>query len=162
MGRFDIYLGFDSSMPSAKAIYLAGDIRANQNYMLLAFHTLFAREHNRRCDELRAANATLDDETLYQKAKQLTIAVWQNLLIHEFSDSLAGFHGAAEDFAQYLASALESHYLSDMNPMAHVAWDILYRLHPTLTDLTLCNDTFCQEPVGNVTLTEVRLVTHKT
>lgn len=38
---------FDSSMPSSKQLYLAGDIRANQNYMLLAFHTLFAREHNR-------------------------------------------------------------------------------------------------------------------
>jgi peroxidase len=47
----------------------AGDDRANSNLMILAMHTLFAREHNRLCDELAARHPTWSDEDLYQHAR---------------------------------------------------------------------------------------------
>lgn len=35
-------------------LFLAGDERANENSLLLSYHTLFMREHNRLCDEIKA------------------------------------------------------------------------------------------------------------
>ena len=36
--------------------FIAGDVRANEQPGLTSFHTLFAREHNRWCDELKIAH----------------------------------------------------------------------------------------------------------
>lgn len=35
------------------SLLVAGDSRANVQPMLIAFHTLFVREHNRLCDEYK-------------------------------------------------------------------------------------------------------------
>lgn len=133
-------------------LYLAGDIRANQNFNLLAFHTLFLREHNRRANLLKVENPQWDEEMLYQKARQLTIATWQSLLIHEFTATLGGLSGAERSIFDSFDSFIESHQLNELNPMAHVAWDILYRLHPTIDDVRLCNDTWCSISPANVSL----------
>ncbi len=37
----------------ADSLLAAGDSRANVQPMLIAFHTLFVREHNRLCDEYK-------------------------------------------------------------------------------------------------------------
>lgn len=37
----------------ADSLLAAGDSRANVQPMLIAFHTLFVREHNRLCDEFK-------------------------------------------------------------------------------------------------------------
>lgn len=48
--------------------FLAGDVRANEHVVLLAMHTVWAREHNRQCellfrprDELRGADLVIGD-----------------------------------------------------------------------------------------------------
>ena len=43
-----------------------GDIRANQNFLLLAFQQLFLREHNRIAQELAAILTIKTDEALFQ------------------------------------------------------------------------------------------------
>ena len=48
--------------------FVAGDVRANQNIALTAMHTLFVREHNRRCDELKRIFPDATDEQIYQAA----------------------------------------------------------------------------------------------
>lgn len=53
------------------------DVRANENLPLAAMHTLFVREHNRRCNVLKAANPTWGDEQLYQSARRFVIALIQ-------------------------------------------------------------------------------------
>jgi len=53
------------------------DIRSNENFSLLALHTLFIREHNRRCDWLIAQYPTWNDEQLYQSARRYVIALIQ-------------------------------------------------------------------------------------
>ena len=56
---------------------LLADVRANENFALAAMQTLFAREHNRRCDELVALHPDWSDEQLYQAARRYVIAVIQ-------------------------------------------------------------------------------------
>jgi len=52
-----------------KATFSAGDPRASQNYLLLAVHTLFLREHNRVCDLIVERYPQWDDERIYQTAR---------------------------------------------------------------------------------------------
>ncbi len=65
-------------------LFVAGDIRANENPLLIAVHTLFVREHNRQCTILKNQNPTWDDEQLYQHAKRLTTATLQSIAYNEW------------------------------------------------------------------------------
>lgn len=54
----------------APRLFVAGDIRANENPLLMTFHTLFVREHNRRADIIKAENPDWSDEEIYQLARK--------------------------------------------------------------------------------------------
>jgi hypothetical protein len=74
----------------ASSLFLAGDVRANEQPTLACLHTLFVREHNRRCDELKALHPAWDDETLYQEARQWVGAIVQHVTLDEFLPALVG------------------------------------------------------------------------
>ena len=64
--------------------FVAGDVRANENPLLLAFHTLFVREHNRICDELKEAHPDWGDEELYQHARKIVGGIIQSIVYNEW------------------------------------------------------------------------------
>ena len=68
----------------AKKLFVAGDVRANENPLLLAFHTLFAREHNRQCETLKDIHPDWNDEQLYQKARKITSGILQQITFNEW------------------------------------------------------------------------------
>lgn len=70
--------------------FVAGDGRVNENVALTAMHTLFVREHNRLCDEFAAAYPTLNDEELYQKARNYVAALIQVITYNEYLPALLG------------------------------------------------------------------------
>lgn len=70
--------------------FVAGDTRANENVGLTSIHTLFVREHNRLADRIRALDATLDDEAIYQWARKIVGAEMQAITYREFLPALMG------------------------------------------------------------------------
>ena len=73
--------------------FVAGDLRANEQPILTCLHTLFVREHNRKCDELKAANPNLTDEELYQTARKWVGGYIQAITFEEWLPTL-GIHVA--------------------------------------------------------------------
>jgi len=73
---------------SGTKLFVAGDVRANENPLLLSFHTVFVREHNRLCEELKLDNPSFSDEQLYQIARRHVSAYLQNIVFNEWLPSM--------------------------------------------------------------------------
>jgi len=90
----------DSHMlPDAK-LFLAGDVRANENPDLASLQTVFMREHNRIALQQQAAHPDWTDEQLYQAARQIVIAELQSITVNEFLPALLG-DGALRGYRGY-------------------------------------------------------------
>ena len=72
------------------SLFLAGDVRANEQVALTALHTLFLREHNRLCGEIRAQHPELSGEEVYQRARRIVGALLQVITYQEFLPLLLG------------------------------------------------------------------------
>ena len=89
----------DGAMPNAgtpekpnlsPALFVAGDVRANEQPTLAAIHTLFVREHNYQADRIARENKNLRDEEIYQRARKIVIAEIQRITYEEFIPALLG------------------------------------------------------------------------
>ncbi|MEO1643086.1 MAG: peroxidase family protein, partial [Pseudomonadota bacterium] len=71
-------------------LFLAGDYRANEHPVLTALHTLFVREHNRLATDIAAANPTLSEDEVFERARRLNVAKLQIITYEEFLPALLG------------------------------------------------------------------------
>jgi peroxidase len=71
-------------------LFLAGDVRANENPELLSLHTLFIREHNRIAARAAGRHPDWTDEELYQHARRMVIAELQKITFEEFLPAILG------------------------------------------------------------------------
>ncbi len=71
-------------------LFLAGDIRANENPLLSSLHTVFVREHNRLVDVIAAQQPSLSAEEQYQLARKIVGAEVQIVTYREFLPALLG------------------------------------------------------------------------
>lgn len=73
-------------------LFAAGDVRANENWLLTALHTLFLREHNRRCDELVTQHPAWagQEEMIFQHARRCTVGIMANIWFNEALPLLLG------------------------------------------------------------------------
>ena len=65
-------------------VFVAGDARTNEQPNLIAFHTLFVREHNRMCDLLANYHPDWNDEQIYQYARKMVGGIFQNIVFNEW------------------------------------------------------------------------------
>jgi hypothetical protein len=73
-------------------LFMAGDVRANENIELTAMHTLFLREHNRIASQVANAFPFLSDEAVFQYARATVIGEIQSITFNEFLPALLGSH----------------------------------------------------------------------
>lgn len=71
-------------------LFLAGDVRVNEQPGLIALHTLFVREHNRLASQIALATPTLTDEEIYQQARAIVGGQIQAITYNEFLPILLG------------------------------------------------------------------------
>jgi hypothetical protein len=112
-------------------LFVAGDVRANEQPGLTSLHTLFMREHNLQA-RLLAEKLHLDandladpeiDEYLYQTARALVGAEVQSITYNEFLPALFG----PDQLASYRG------YRADVNPsIANIFSASLYRIGHTM------------------------------
>lgn len=80
----------DAHQVADENLFLAGDVRANENPGITSLQTLFVREHNRVATQIAARNPRLTDEGIYQKARQTVIAEMQWIVYNEYLPALLG------------------------------------------------------------------------
>ncbi len=80
----DLAPEMDDPTNTLKFNFVAGDRRANENPLLLAFHTIFVREHNRLCDKIISLYPFWSDEVIYQTARRKNIAYLQHITYNEW------------------------------------------------------------------------------
>lgn len=90
-----LYTLDNANRPNDPHLFATGDVRANENPVLMSLHTLFVREHNRVCDVLRFSlrrkkKPIQTDEWLFQQARRIVIAELQSIVYNEFLPALLG------------------------------------------------------------------------
>lgn len=75
-------------------LFLAGDVRSNENVVLTAMHTLFVREHNRLCDIIvqNIPEWLYQEELIYQHARKIVGGIMQKITYNDFLPALLGHH----------------------------------------------------------------------
>lgn len=82
--------GLPNAGGSSPALFVAGDVRANEQAGLTAMHTLFVREHNRLADEIAAANPGLGGDEIYERARRIVGGLVQAITVREYLPALLG------------------------------------------------------------------------
>ena len=129
-------------------LFVAGDVRANENSVLTSLHTLMMREHNRLAEELAIAHPDWTDEQLFQRARQINVAQMQAIVYNEYLPALLG----NDPLPEYTG------YNPTINPgINRIFSTAAFRLgHTQLSSQVLRLDNNGEEiPEGNLTLSEV-------
>ncbi|CAN5144847.1 hypothetical protein BH24PSE2_BH24PSE2_06510 [soil metagenome] len=82
--------GLSNAGGDSPDLFLAGDVRANEQVGLTAMHTLFVREHNRLADIIRAEDPLLSGDEIYERARWQVGAQMQVITYEEFLPVLLG------------------------------------------------------------------------
>lgn len=80
--------------PNITKWFVAGDVRANENALLTAMHTLFVREHNRLCEVIKTENPSWNDEQIYQRARKIVGAEIEAIVYEEWLPTMGVNLGA--------------------------------------------------------------------
>jgi hypothetical protein len=77
--------------PGETPLFLAGDIRANEQVNLTAVHTLFVREHNRLATRINELYPELTDDEVFEFARRLVGAEQQIITYEEYLTAILGY-----------------------------------------------------------------------
>ena len=126
-------------------LFVAGDVRANENPLLLTLHTLFVKEHNRMCDELSVQHPNWTGEQIYQRARKYIGGFIQNITYNEWLPAMK------IDVPPYAG------YVEDLNPsVSNEFASAAFRMGHTLINSSIVRLDDDGEVIsdGNMTLQE--------
>ncbi len=105
--------------PQSNEAFVGGDVRINENIALTSMHTVWIKEHNHQVDKLRAEHPDWTENELFEGAKIIVEAEYQNVVFNEYLPLLVG----AENIPEY------GGYNSAIDPsIAHEFATAAYRL----------------------------------
>lgn len=121
-------------------LFLAGDVRVNEQVGLTVMHTLFVREHNRMASRLMNDNPDADPDDVFETARRLMIGKIQYITYNEWLPMLIG-QGAIPAY---------SGYKEDLNPTIYNEFSVAaFRLgHTMLNEDLLRVDASGNEATG--------------
>jgi peroxidase len=79
----------DGPLPESQ-MFVTGDSRGNENLELTALQTLFLDNHNRIAAQLQKENPTWTDQQLFDEARKLNIAEYQQVIYTEWLPAVLG------------------------------------------------------------------------
>jgi len=82
--------GLPNAGGDSAELFIAGDVRANEQLGLTAMHTLFMREHNWQAGRIQRDNPNISGEEIYQRARQIVGAEIQAITYYEYLPALLG------------------------------------------------------------------------
>jgi peroxidase len=80
------------ALPIVNGAFVSGDTRVDENPELTVISTMFVREHNYWVGVLAAQNPTWTGNQLYDMAKAITTAEYQNIIYTEYLPALLGLN----------------------------------------------------------------------
>lgn len=83
-------------VPDATSLYLAGDVRVNEQAGLAAMHTLWVREHNRLVEDIAQENRNASADAIFEAARRQVIAKIQFITYNEYLPALLGENALAQ------------------------------------------------------------------
>src|SRR5262245_36316229 len=98
-GHMKTSAGDNLPIDPQSGMFMAGDVRAQENPDLTALQTLFVREHNYQVDQLQKEHPDWNGDKLYEMAKAITTAEMVNVTYSEFlphllgKDAIQPYHG---------------------------------------------------------------------
>jgi peroxidase len=98
-GHMKTSAGNNLPIDPQSGMFMAGDVRAQENPDLTALQTLFVREHNYQVDLLEKQHPNWSGDQLYQQAKAIVTAEIAHITYSEFlphllgPDALTAYHG---------------------------------------------------------------------
>lgn len=136
------------------SIFVAGDVRANENLALTSLHTVFVREHNRIADDIFGRAPNLGDDEIFRLARILIESFLQSITYNEILPLVLGSN-ALPAYAGFDSTA---------NPqIANVFSTAAYRFGHSLVSSRL--DRFEEDgsvsPFGNLSLREGFFSSHR-
>jgi peroxidase len=93
-------IGAGGQFTTGSNLFVAGDLRANEQVGLTSMHTLFVREHNYIADLVATNNPTFDDEQIFQLSRKIVGAEIQAITYNEWLPTLLGSN-ALDPYAGY-------------------------------------------------------------
>lgn len=138
-------VGLPNAGGTGPELFLAGDVRANEQVGLAALHTLFVREHNRLAEEIAFDDPSLEGEEIYQEARRIVGALIQVITYNEFLPALLGPNavGPYRGYRSFVSPVIYNEFSTAIYRFGHSA------LSPTLLRLDAALDPI---PEGNLPL----------
>ncbi len=99
-GHMKTSAGDNLPIDPQSGMFMAGDVRAQENPDLTALQTLFVREHNYQVDQLHKEHPNWSGDKLYEMAKAITTGEMVNITYTEFLPHLLG-KGAIDPYHGY-------------------------------------------------------------
>lgn len=126
---YNLYHVENAGGQDKKNHFIVGDLRGNEQFPLMAMHTLWLREHNYQAKRLKEENPDWEDDCLFNAAKNIVVGLIQNVIFHEFVPALIG------------EELKPPSYNKTEDPRIYAAFSAAaYRLHSLVNEKLLLND----------------------